>query len=215
MQEDYIIVLAWPEGEVVAAGSWYDKLFANKGKYRVGHSAIILVEKKTGETNYFDFGRYHTPVGFGRVRDKETDPDVELQKLQIKENKILNIEEFLIAVSNMKSTHGKGKLYASILTNIDFQKAYCYAKNTQEKGMLKYGPFIKEGTNCSRFSASVIRKGNPKKIKKLRLRFPFCLSPSPKRNISICNNNYYIIENSNCKKINKNKLHAYFSSIEL
>ena len=43
MQEDYIIVLAWPEGLVASAGSWYDKLFAKNGKYRVGHSALVLV----------------------------------------------------------------------------------------------------------------------------------------------------------------------------
>ena len=43
---DFIIVLAWPEGEVTAAGAWYDPLFATDGKYRVGHSAIILVNSE-------------------------------------------------------------------------------------------------------------------------------------------------------------------------
>ena len=40
---DFIIILAWPEGEVIAAGAWYDTLFATDGKDRVGHSALILV----------------------------------------------------------------------------------------------------------------------------------------------------------------------------
>ena len=44
MQSDFIITLAWPEGMVAAPGSWYDKILANKGKYRVGHSAIVLVD---------------------------------------------------------------------------------------------------------------------------------------------------------------------------
>ena len=73
---DFIIVLAWPEGETTAAGAWYDPLFATDGKYRVGHSALILINSKNKELFYFDFGRYHTPPGFGRVRDKETDPDI-------------------------------------------------------------------------------------------------------------------------------------------
>ena len=41
---DFIIILAWPEGMVTAAGAWYDKFFSNNGKYRVGHSALALVD---------------------------------------------------------------------------------------------------------------------------------------------------------------------------
>ena len=44
--------------------------------YRVGHSAIILINNELESINYFDFGRYHTPNGFGRVRDEVTDPDL-------------------------------------------------------------------------------------------------------------------------------------------
>ena len=42
-QKDFIIVLAWPEGMVIASGAWYDRFLSKKGKYRVGHSALILV----------------------------------------------------------------------------------------------------------------------------------------------------------------------------
>ena len=76
MQNDFIIVLAWPEGLTTAAGSWYDKILATNGKYRVGHSALVLVNSKTKKLQYFDFGRYHTPLGFGRARDSQTDPDL-------------------------------------------------------------------------------------------------------------------------------------------
>ena len=67
--KDFIIILAWPEGMCVAAGAWYDPFFATDGKYRVGHSAIILINSESKKLHYFDFGRYHTPQGFGRVRD--------------------------------------------------------------------------------------------------------------------------------------------------
>ena len=46
MQNDFIIALAWPEGMVTRAGAWYDFLFAKNGKYRVGHSALVLVQRK-------------------------------------------------------------------------------------------------------------------------------------------------------------------------
>ena len=215
MQNDFILVLAWPEGMVAGTGYWYDKIASNNGKYRVGHSAIILIESKTKSAHYFDFGRYHTPKGYGRVRDKETDLDLTLKEVKIKNHKILNIEEILQNVFKIKSTFGKGRLYASIVENIDFQSAYKYAKKLQNKGMLKYGPFVLSGTNCSRFSASVLINANPSLIKKLRLYFPFCISPSPKRNVSIANNNYYVVDNQSCKMIKKNKIKAYFTSIEI
>lgn len=215
MQEDFIIALAWPEGMVFGTNAWYDKIFASNNKYRAGHSAVIIVESKTGKTNYFDFGRYHTPEGFGRVRDKETDPDLLLQDAIIVEGEIKNINEILLEIAKTKSTHGEGKLYASIVKGINFKKGFRYAKKIQSEGMLHYGPFVINGTNCSRFTASVIRKSNPDTLTKIRLRFPFCISPSPKRNVSICNHKYYIIEKGVCKRIIKTKLQSYFTSIEI
>ena len=76
MKNDFIITIAWPEGMTASAGAWYDKILSNKGKYRVGHAAIVLIDSETKKSYYFDFGRYHTPPGFGRVRDVETDPDL-------------------------------------------------------------------------------------------------------------------------------------------
>ena len=63
---------------VISAGAWYDGVASTNGKYRVGHSAMLLVNGTTNRVHYFDFGRYHTPKGYGRVRDIETDADVEV-----------------------------------------------------------------------------------------------------------------------------------------
>lgn len=162
-----------------------------------------------------DFGRYHTPFGFGRVRDAETDPDVGIPFLaEIENGKIQNIEEILKEAAYKKANHGEGALYASVLNKVDFNSAYKYAKKQQEKEAIKYGPFIVNGTNCSRFVASTIKKSNLGFIKKLRLQFQFCLTPSPKRNVSICNRNFYVVEGSDCIKINRNILEGYFKSIE-
>ena len=215
MQNDFIIVLAWPEGMVAAAGGWYDKVLSTNGKYRVGHSALILVNTATNQLNYFDFGRYHSPFGFGRVRDLETDPDISLKsKPIILGNSIDNIMEILLEISNLKATHGHGTLYASILKNIDFNKAYEKAKEMQNMGLISYGPVVLTGTNCSRFVASIMRASKPHWLTKLRLRLPFCLSPSPKRNISIANSSYHVVNMKNYRQINKSYIKAYFSSIE-
>ena len=134
MQNDFIIVLAWPEGMVAAAGSWYDKVLAKDGKYRVGHSAMVLVDSNTKQMNYMDFGRYHTPLGFGRVRDLETDPELKLKTTaSIEKGRITNIEEILLEIDSLQSTHGDGKLFASVLDNICFKKGYKYAKSISFK----------------------------------------------------------------------------------
>ena len=212
---NFIITLAWPEGMVISAGAWYDGIVSTNGKYRVGHSAMLLVNGKTNKVHYFDFGRYHTPKGYGRVRDIETDADVEVINAKINGSEIDNIEDILRSVSEMKTTHGEGKMYASLIRNIDFDQAYMRAKGLQDKGVFPYGPFIRQGTNCSRFVATIIQSAEPSFLKKLRLKYPFCISPSPKRNVSISNNHYYVVENGVIIKVKKSKLEAYFTSIEI
>jgi len=215
MQKDFIIVLAWPEGMVAAAGGWYDKVLSTKGQYRVGHSALILVNSATNQLNYFDFGRYHSPFGFGRTRDLETDPDITLKsKPIISDNSIVNIKEILFEISNLKATHGHGSVFASILKNIDFNKAYQKAKEIQNMGLISYGPVVLTGTNCSRFVTTIMLASKPHWFIRLRLKYPFCLFPSPKRNVSIANSNYHVVIMKNYRKINKSYIKAYFSSIE-
>ena len=215
MQKDFIIVLAWPEGMVEGAGAWYDKVLSTNGQYRVGHSALVLVNSRTNQLHYIDFGRYHSPFGFGRVRDLETDPDISLKsKSIILGNSIDNINEILFEISNLKATHGHGTLYASILKNIDFNKAYEKAKEIQNMGLISYGPVVLTGTNCSRFVTTIMLASNPNWFTKLRLKLPFCLSPSPKRNVSIANSSYHVVNMKNYSLINKSYIKAYFSSIE-
>ena len=213
--KDFIIILAWPEGMVEAAGAWYDKIAAKDGKYRVGHSALCLISNSNKKVHYFDFGRYHTPIGFGRIRDAETDPDVDVKESAIiKNGKIVNVNKILLEIANNKAYHAKGNLYASIMYKINFSKGFKFAKEWQKKGAMPYGPFVANGTNCSRFVAKTSIKAQPSIIKRLRFQFPFTISPSPKRNVSIGNNNYYIVKNNKCITVNKQILKAYFSGIE-
>jgi hypothetical protein len=214
VQKDFIITLAWPEGWCAAPGSWYDKIASNNGRYKVGHAALVLINSDTKKSHYFDFGRYHTPSGYARARDVETDPELALIDAEIQSGELVNIEEILLQLSEMKATHGEGKMYASLLTQINFNKGFLKAKSVQKVGMLPYGPFIRKGSNCSRFVATVIKSSGLSFIKKLRFKYPFSIVPSPKRNVCISNHHYYIVDNKSCVKIEKSKLSAYFSSIE-
>jgi len=217
---DFIIPLAWPEVMVESAGGWYDFVtnifgITKNGKYRAGHSAILLVNGENGKVHFFDFGRYHTPKGCVRVRNEHPDHELKMQTIaNFKGDSIINIQDILSEISSNKSNHGEGKMYASILAGVDFEKGYDFAKKMQNKGMISYGPFIRPGTNCSRFVASVMQKANPSLIKNLRLKYPFCISPSPKRNVGIANPSYFIVDDRSCEEINRSAIKAYLKSIE-
>lgn len=197
-------MLAWPKTPAIQVGSWYEGLmkllgFNQNGYYMAGHSAIVLVEPKTGQLNYFDFGRYHTPVKHGRIRDNITDPDlkVEIKATFGNKGEIKNLNSILLKLADNKSFHGKGIMYASVNQSIDYKDAYAFAKIMQKRGAIPYGPFEQKGTNCSRFTSSVFRAGNNSLSKKMRLLMPISLTPTPFGNVLVVaeQNNFYQVEN--------------------
>jgi len=185
----FAIVLAWPETLCKQAGAWYDNMMHfmginDEGYYKVGHAAIILVEDKSGECNYFDFGRYHAPQGNGRVRSAITDHDLKIHsKAKIENQDIRNLEEILLESLHNPSTHGTGSIYGSVV-RINFSKGYQYALTLQKRDFIPYGPFITGGTNCSRFVNSVLQNGDLSLTKILLLKLPWMLTPTPMWNLN-------------------------------
>jgi hypothetical protein len=185
----FAIALAWPETFCKQAGAWYD-LFMEKigvsinNHYKVGHAAVVLVNGQNGICHYFDFGRYHAPFGFGRVRDKVTDPDLEIKTKAIihKSNIIENLDAILDELYHNPSCHGTGPIYASYC-NVRFEKAHGFVSGMKQRNPWRYGPFTWKGTNCSRFVRSVILSGNPPKYQSLRLSLPVSISPTPIGNV--------------------------------
>jgi len=189
MQKEYALILAWPATKCKQAGAWYDGLmhylgFSKNGYYKVGHAGIVLINQ-LGEPHYFDFGRYHAPYGNGRVRDKHTDYDLELKtRIEKNEEGNLNIEKLIEELQYKKACHGDGVLEVS-LVEIDFNKAFCKAKTMQNRGFIPYGPFVRKGTNCSRFVQVVASKGMRFGIRKILLNLPLMLTPTPMWNVLI------------------------------
>ena len=207
-QKDSIIILAWPQTPVKTIGRWYDGItkyfgFLKGEYYMAGHAACVLVDHSCGELHYFDFGRYHMPNNFGRARNKETDPGLNLKtKLVISdENKVLNIDEILKELSNNKDCHGEGPLYASLLKNISFKHAYDYAIGIQNNDAVHYGPYMYRGTNCSRFITSTAKRSMPTRKIKFRLSASLLFTPLTKANVFACNNVYYRVENNQISKL--------------
>jgi hypothetical protein len=116
-----IIAIAYPDifvslsTEPVANITPYLGL-GDKNGIKLGHAALCTVDHSTGDVRYYDFGRYITPDGFGRVRSVLTDHELEVPVIaHIKNNKIKNIDEILLWLeAHPEKTHGEGVLIASV-----------------------------------------------------------------------------------------------------
>lgn len=185
MQNSLAIALAWPDTFCKQTGAWYDqpaKLFgiSKNHYYKVGHSAMVLIEPQNKKCLYFDFGRYHAPFGHGRVRDEFTDHELKIStKADLTDNLSLkNYQEIIDEIQNNKACHGDGQLYAGVI-EINFKKACQAAKSYQKQGVIEYGPFDIKGSNCSRFVRSVLFNSVTSPLLKLKLTLPLTFTPTP------------------------------------
>lgn len=157
-----------------------------KKQIKAGHTLLLLIENATGIIQYFDFGRYVTPKGLGRVRSATTDAELHIPiKAEIDANgEIKNIEDILIWMeSHPEKTHGQGRLVASVCHEIDYTKAFTFLNNLQNQGSVPYKTFGNIGSNCSRLVAdSLIHSMNNEKAVKALIRNSK-FTPSPLGNI--------------------------------
>lgn len=159
-----------------------------KNKFiKAGHAAFVLIDNRTGEAEYYDFGRYITPKGMGRVRSAVTDVELEiLIKASFTfDGKLENIAQFLLWLeAHPEKTHGNGRLVASVCDYIDYDMAKNFVLLMQEKGSMPYRAFGKGGCNCSRIVTDTILAGtdNRKIIKTLMRNKKF--TPSPLGNVA-------------------------------
>ncbi|MDH7445092.1 DUF6695 family protein [Aquimarina sp. 2201CG14-23] len=129
------------------------------GIIKAGHAAFVLIENETGAAEYYDFGRYITPNGKGRVRSAVTDIELEIpfKATFTVDGKLDNIAEFLLWLeAHPEKTHGSGRLVASVCDYIFYDQAKAYVLETQRKGSIPYSTFRKEGSNCSRIVTDTI-----------------------------------------------------------
>lgn len=173
----FVIALAWPQMYCKQTAAWYDEITHLLGisKYRfykAGHAAVTLIDPD-GNCFYYDFGRYHAPYSFGRVRGALSDHDLTIHTKAIfteDGNKISNFREILEELQKNPACHGEGKLHASY-SKIDYSAAYTKATEMHTRHIYPYGPFIWNGTNCARFVNTIARAGKPTFRKWFYLRF--------------------------------------------
>ncbi len=190
-----IIILAYPDTFVTMSTEWICKVLplvglGTKDFIKAGHAALVLIENETGKARYFDFGRYVTPKGHGRVRSAITDAELHLPitaKLSA-EHTLQNLDEMLVWLDAYpQKTHGEGRLLASVCDAIDYVKAEAYILQLQQRGSIPYGVFGKTGSNCARFvTNTILASTNDKKIIKA-LNFNKKFTPSTVGNVEKAN----------------------------
>ncbi|GAB5399183.1 MAG: hypothetical protein Aureis2KO_07680 [Aureisphaera sp.] len=186
-----LFVLAYPDTFVTMSDEWICNVLPLVGlgtrEYiKAGHAALMLVENKTGNVQYFDFGRYVTPKGHGRVRGANTDAElhVPLKAEFCERGRVKNDHELLLWLdAHPHKTHGEGRLLASICYSIDHERAQRYILSLQERGSIPYGAFNKNGSNCSRFvTDTILASTSDSKIVK-SLKFNKKFTPSTVGNV--------------------------------
>src|SRR5690606_30501780 len=114
--QDLVIVVAWPDATMRGDERWM-MFFKNIGivknlNFKVGHTAVILVDSQTKELRYYDFGRYISPRGHGRARSVESDPRLRMDtKADIdNHNNIRNLKEIIMELDALRDvTQGVGR----------------------------------------------------------------------------------------------------------
>jgi hypothetical protein len=195
-----VIPLAWPE--MTARGQ--EKIWAVLRKlglvknmnFKVGHAAMVVA--LDSQFLYYDFGRYITPMGYGRTRSAETDPKLTLHSKPkwSAEGVLTNLEELCAELESIKhATHGDGPLYASINHETNPLTLFQYIHSIIDSGYLRYNALVRSHSNCARFVAQAILAGWTKNSSyRKRFLFPVTLAPTPYFNVlATSENGKYLI----------------------
>ncbi len=189
--QDIAIPIAWPDQTARGDELWF-KILKGLGivknlNFRIGHAAILLIERQSGQIKYFDFGRYICPRGYGRARSAAFDPRLKVETVAQFSNtkQLVNLAEILAELSMMEeATHGGGRLLCSVSQDISFQKAAAYAEALVNKGPVLYGALAANNNSCSRYVAQILVEGMMKDDKRIsKILYPESLKASPTSNV--------------------------------
>jgi len=191
--QDSAIILTWPDATIRGDEKWM-MFFKQIGivknlNFKVGHTAVVLVNHQSGDMFFYDFGRYITPRGYGRARSKDSDPLLELKiKAELVNSKIRNIEEIVAYFETLKSVmYGEGRLFFSVAKEINFDIAKEYGDQCVQEGTFPYGAVAKNNNNCSRFITRMLMKASPRYHFWHGINLPETIKASPISNIvNVC-----------------------------
>ncbi len=208
-----LIIITYPEEIVSATEALYSKLLpilgmGKNGQIKAGHTGLILIKDGAETFEYYDNGRYISPIGYSRVRGANTDPSLKIEiSAKWHGDDITNVDELLMWMHNHPDCpFGIGPFYASVVKDVNYRDAKDIIDKYQTEDIIPYGPFVIEGVNCSRFVAKVTKKSVLNKRTSRKLNNVFRITPSCLGNIRIVSNgtNYYIAQGDSVYTSNRN-----------
>ena len=214
---DTAIVIAWPECTARADESL--AIFLKKAgvlknlNMRVGHAAICLINPQSNEVLYYDFGRYITPRGFGRARNKYTDPNLTLLTKAVfdEDRDLQNVEEIAVELDSIsKYTHGCGPLVFSVSKTINYIKAKSYADDMIQKGHFPYNGLYKSASNCARYVTETMKAAKEDGTVGTKLKYPITVRPTPLFNVVAAKSQdtIYSFEGGTLQYLDKSRRHS-------
>lgn len=187
--KDFAIILTWPDATIRGDEKWmmfFKKLGIVKNlNFKVGHTGIIIINHIDGTMLYYDFGRYISPRGYGRARSEFSDPLLAINlQARIENNNIVNIKEIINHLETLKSPmYGEGKVFFSIVKDINFYSAKKYGDDCVQEGTYPYGAVARSNNNCSRFITRMLIKASKKYTFWHSINFPESIKASPISNL--------------------------------
>lgn len=216
--DDLAIILAWPDATMRGDEKWmmfFRKIGVLKNlNFKVGHTAVVLIDSETKELLYYDFGRYISPRGYGRARSVLSDPRLKLNtKAQVDDkSQILNLEEIANEIDSIKHiTQGFGRLYFSVAEGLNFGKAKAYADDLVIQGSMLYGAFARGNNNCSRFITRLLTHASRKFHPIHCIHFPESIKSSPMSNVVNARDDrmiYCLEENGTFRRLRMNRVQS-------
>jgi len=210
-----VIPIAWPELTARAPEKFWQYLkkarILKNINFKVGHAAMVVV--LDSQFLYFDFGRYITPLGFGRTRSAETDPklNINLSPEWSEDGKLLNFEDLCNKLEEIKvATHGDGPMFASVNYETNIQEVLIYVKSVIDRGYMRYRSFNSNDSNCARFvSKSLLAGWKAHSTYRKRFKLPVTLAPTPYFNVVAATSDGSFIVWQNGKGSYFNKIHFH------
>ncbi|MFF3024556.1 hypothetical protein ACFVRR_18195 [Gottfriedia sp. NPDC057948] len=140
----------------------------------LGHAGVLLISQ-SGNTRYYEYGRYPTTDGTkGKVRN------VPVPNAYIGSNGLATDDSLIRILATLSSKSGQnGKIEAAYFKNLIFEEMDSFAMTKLKESNPEYTEYKKDrepyaltSNNCGTFAESVILKGG--KISK-----PTIINPSP------------------------------------
>lgn len=187
--KDSAIILTWPDATIRGDEKWmmfFKKIGIVKNlNFKVGHTGVVIINHGTGEMYFYDFGRYITPRGYGRARSHFSDPLLEIKlKANLLNDEIQNLKEIIEHFEHLKpAMYGEGKLFFSIVKDINFSLAKAYGDQCVEEGTYPYGAVAHDNNNCSRFITRMLIKSSEKFHIWHKINLPETIKSSPVSNL--------------------------------